>query len=97
MNAVMNINRVTIRNVNLFFRINTFLKKLADIQMIFLINFFSKYDQLFFDKPNRNFIAFIIFFELLRIIIFFQKTINFVKQFVRITNHILNTHISKKC
>ena len=96
-NAAMNINRVTIRNVNLFFQINTFVEEFVDMQMNFLIDFFSKYDQLSFDKRNRNFIAFMTFFELLRMIIFFQKTINFVEQFVRIANHILNAHISEKC
>ena len=65
--------------------------------MIFLIDFFSKYNELFFDKRNRNFIAFMISFKLLRMIIFSQKTINFVEQFVRIANYIFNVHISKKC
>ena len=50
-----------------------------------------------FDKRNRNFIAFMISFELLRMITFFQKAINSIEQFVRIANHILNVHISKKC
>ena len=36
-------------------------------------------------------------FELLHIIIFSQNIINFVEQFVRIANHILNVHILKKC
>ena len=57
----MNINRVTICNVNLFFQINIFIEKFINMQMISLINLFSKYDQLFFDKRNRDFIAFIIF------------------------------------
>ena len=96
-NAAININRVTIRNANLFSQINAFVEKFADMQMISLIDFFSKYNQLSFDKRNRNFIAFMIFFELLRMIILFQKTFNFVEQFVRIANYILNTHISKKC
>ena len=52
---------------------------------------------MFFDKRNQNFIAFMTSFELLRIITFFQKTINFVEQFVRIANHILNAYISEKC
>ena len=96
-NAVININRVTIRNVNLFFQINTFVEKFVNMQIIFLIDFFSKYNQLFFDKRNRNFIAFMISFELLRMIILSQKAINSVEQFVRIANHILNAHISEKC
>ena len=43
-NAAMNINRVTIRNVNLFFQMNAFAEEFADMQIIFWINFFSKYD-----------------------------------------------------
>ena len=43
-NAAMNINCVTIRNVNLFFQMNAFAEKFADMQMTFLIDFFSKYD-----------------------------------------------------
>ena len=96
-NVVMNINRVTIRNVNLFFQINAFVEKFADMQMISLIDFFSKYDQLSFDKRNRNFISFMTSFELLRIITFFQETINSIEQFVRVANHILNVYISEKC
>ena len=95
-NAALNINCVTIRNVNLFSQINVFVAKFVDMQIIFLIDFFSKYNQLFFDKRNRNFIAFMTFFELLRKIIFFQKIINSVEQFFRIANYILNAHILKK-
>ena len=62
-NAVKNINRVTIRNVNLFLQINVFVEKFVDMQMIFLIDFFSKYNQLFFDKRNRNRIAFMTCFQ----------------------------------
>ena len=78
-NAVMNINRVTIRNANLFSQMNAFAEEFADMQMIFLIDFFSKYDQLSFDKRNRNFIAFMISFELLRMIIFSHRAINSVE------------------
>ena len=96
-NVAININRVTIRNVNLFFQTDAFVEEFVDMQITSLINFFSKYNQLFFDKRSRNFIAFMISFELLRMIIFSQKTINSVKQFVRIANYILNAHISEKC
>ena len=96
-NVAMNINRVTIRNANLFSQMNAFAEEFADMQMISLIDFFSKYDQLSFDKRNRNFIAFMTSFELLRMIIFSQRAINSVEQFVRIANHILNAHISEKC
>ena len=96
-NAVITINRVTIRKVNLFFQMNAFVEKFVDMQMIFLIDFFSKYDQLSFDKRNRNGISFMISFELLRMIILIQRIINFVKQIIRIANHILNVQISKKC
>ena len=96
-NTVININRITFRDVNLFFQINAFVEEFADMQITFLIDFFSKYDQFSFDKRNRHFIAFMISFELLRMIIFFQRVINSVKQFVRIANYIANTYISEKC
>ena len=66
------------------------------MQMIFLVDFFSKYNQLSFDKRNRNFIAFMISFELLCMIILSQKIVNSVEQFVQVANHILNVYISKK-
>ena len=47
-NAALNINRVTIRNTNLFFQINTFVKEFDDMQITSLINFLSKYDQFLF-------------------------------------------------
>ena len=72
-NAVMNINRVIIRNVNLFFQINAFVEKFVNMQTNFLIDFFSKYNQLFFDKRNRNFIAFMIFFRTITYNYFFSK------------------------
>ena len=37
----MKINRVTIRYVNLFFQINAFVEKFANMQMIFFKIFFS--------------------------------------------------------
>ena len=92
----MNINCVTIRNANLIFQINVFVEEFIDMQMGFSLIFFSRYKQLFFDKRSPNFIAFITFFELLRIIIFSQKVINFVEQFARIVNHLLIVHISNE-
>ena len=69
----MNINRVTIRNNNLFFQINAFVEKLVDMQIISFIDVFSKYDQLFFDKRNRNFISFMNFFRIIAYNLFFSK------------------------
>ena len=42
-NVAMNINRVTSRNVNLFFQINIFVENFVFMQMIFEF-FFSKYN-----------------------------------------------------
>ena len=43
-NVIMNINYVTIRNVNLFFQINKLVEEFADMQIISLIDFFSIYN-----------------------------------------------------
>ena len=43
-NAIININKIIIRNVNLFLNVNDSFKEFVDIIMISLINFFLKYD-----------------------------------------------------
>ena len=58
----MNINRVTIRNVNLFFQINAFVEKFADMQMIFLIDFFRNIINCFSTKQSEI-LSFSCFFE----------------------------------
>ena len=39
-NVVMNMNEITIRNVNLSFNVEKFFEKFANIRIVFLIDFF---------------------------------------------------------
>ena len=43
-NAIMNMNEIIIRDVNLLFNVEKFLKKFANMLITSLINFFSNYD-----------------------------------------------------
>ena len=43
-NAAMNMNEIIIRDVNLPFNVEKFLKKFAKMCVVFLINFFFEYD-----------------------------------------------------
>ena len=43
-NAIMNMNEIIIRDVNLSFNVEKFLKKFANMLITSLINFFSDYD-----------------------------------------------------
>ncbi len=46
----MNMNKIIIRDINLLSDVNEFFKEFIDIIMIFLINLFSKYDQITLTK-----------------------------------------------
>ena len=82
-NAIMNINEIIIRDVNLFFNVEKFLKEFANMLITSLINFFSDYNQITFVKKYRDLTAFMISFEFLKIIKFSQKIINSIVQFVK--------------
>jgi hypothetical protein len=43
-NAALKMNRVIIRNANLFFAVNEFSKKFIDCGIAFLMNLFFEYD-----------------------------------------------------
>ena len=77
-NAIMNMNEMIIRDVNLLFNVEKFLKEFADMLIASLINFFSDYDQITFIKKYRNLTVFIISLELLKMIKFSQKIINLI-------------------
>ena len=77
-NAILKINRVIVRDVNLFSAIDEFVKNFVECAVVFFIDFFFDYDQIEFDKICRYLTAFITFIELLKITILFQKIINFV-------------------
>ena len=96
-NAAMNINRVTIRDANLPPQVDAFAEEFAGMQMTSLIDFFSGYDQLSFDKRSRDLTAFMTPLGLLRMTTLPQGATNSVGQFVRVANHILDAHIPEKC
>ncbi len=48
-NVVLKMNRVTIRNTNLFSAMNEFLKEFVDCVIAFLMNLFFEYDQIIVD------------------------------------------------
>ena len=83
-NAIMNMNEMIIRDVNLFFNVEKFSKKFTDMLITSLIDFFSDYDQITFVEKCRNLIVFMILFKLLKMIRFSQKVINSIVQFVKI-------------
>ena len=60
-NIAMNMNKIIIRDVNLSFNVEKFLKEFAKICIVFLINFFFEYNQVILIKKSRDLTAFIIF------------------------------------
>ena len=92
-NAIMSMNEMIIRNVNLLFNVEKFLKEFADMLITSLIDFFSDYNQITFVEKCRNLIVFMISFEFLKMIKLSQKIINSIVQFVRMIIEILWKHI----
>ena len=83
-NIIMNMNEMIIRDVNLSFNVEKFLKKFANMLIILLIDFFSDYDQVTFAEKCRNLTIFMTSLKLLKMIKLLQKIINLIIQFVRI-------------
>ena len=63
-NVVMNMNEVIIQNVNLSFNVEEFFEKFANMQVVSLINFFFKYDQMILIKKSRDLTTFMISLKL---------------------------------
>ena len=83
-NAIININKIIIRDVNLSFNVEKFLKKFINILMTSLINFFFNYNQIMFVEKYRNLTIFMTSFKFLKMIKLSQKIINSIAQFVKI-------------
>ena len=64
-NAAMNINRVTIRNANLFSQMNAFVKEFVDMKMIFLIDFFFEIWSIVFRQTKSKFYRIHDFFRII--------------------------------
>jgi len=88
-NAAMNMNKIIIRNINLLLNVNEFFKEFINMIMIFLINLFSKYNQITLTKIYQNLIMFMTSLKLLRQMTLSQDVINFVTQFIRVIIKIL--------
>ena len=82
-NAIMNMNEMIIRDVNLSFNIEKFLKEFANMLITSLIDFFFNYDQITLAEKCRNLTTFMTSFKLLKMIKLSQKIINLIVQFVR--------------
>ena len=91
----MKINEVTIQNVNLLSSVDEFSEKFTDCQVITLIDFLLKYNQIKLTKHCRNMTAFMISLKLLRITTLLQEVMNSVIQFVCIVTKILENHIKR--
>jgi hypothetical protein len=92
-NAIIEMNRVTVRNANLSLSIDEFFENFADCAIASLIDLFSEYDQVELNRQSRDLIAFMTSIELLRMTILSMRAINSVAQFVRIVMKILIDHI----
>ena len=82
-NAIMNMNEMIIRDINLSFNVEKFLKEFANMLITSLIDFFFNYDQITLVEKCRNLIIFMISFEFLKMIKLSQKIINLIVQFVK--------------
>jgi hypothetical protein len=87
-------NRVIIRDANLFSAIDEFSEKFADCAIVSLVNLFSEYDQLSLTEKCRDMIVFMTSLDLMRMTTILMRTINSVTQFVRVINKIIADHVS---
>jgi hypothetical protein len=92
-NVALKMNEVIIRDANLLFAMNEFSKEFVDCVIIFLMNLFFEYNQLSLIEKCRNMIAFMISFDLMRMITIFMNAINSMTQFVRMINKIIVDHV----
>jgi hypothetical protein len=92
-NAAFKMNRVIIRNANLFSAMNEFSKEFANCVIVSLMNLFFEYDQLSLIKKCKNMIVFMTSLDLMKMITIFMKIINSVTQFVRMINKIIVDHV----
>jgi hypothetical protein len=92
-NVVLKMNRIIIRNANLFSAIDKFFEKFVDCVIVSFVNLFFEYDQLSLIEKCRDMTIFMISLDLMKMTTIFMKTINFVIQFVRIINKIIVDHI----
>jgi hypothetical protein len=96
-NAVMHINKVTIKDVNISSNIEQFVKEFIDLQAVSLVNMQSEYNQIELNKESCNITGFMTVLDLLQHYTFIQEEINFVAQFCRAMVQILEDLIFNVC
>jgi len=65
-NAVMHINKVTIKDVNISLNIEQFVKEFTDLQAVSLVNMQFEYNQIELNKRSRNMTGFMTVLDLLQ-------------------------------
>jgi hypothetical protein len=92
-NVVLKINRVTIRNANLFSAVDEFFEKFVDCAIVSLVYLFFEYDQLSLIEKCRDMIVFMTSLDLVRMTTILMRAINSLTQFVRMINKIIVDHV----
>jgi len=96
-NAVMHINKVTIKDVNISLNIEQFVKEFTDLQAVSLVNMQFEYNQIELNKRSHNITGFMTVLNLLQHYTLIQEEINSVAQFCRAMVQILKDLISNVC
>src|SRR5690625_3921811 len=91
----MHANAMIIRNVNMSSNVNEFAEDFDEMMIISVVDLLSEYDQITLNERDRDMTVIQISLELLRQTTILQDEINFVTQFVRIIEKILQNIISK--
>ena len=66
MNAIIYINKMILKNINIFLNVKKFAEEFAEITVQNLMNLYFKYDQIPLKKKSRDLTAFQILLKLLR-------------------------------
>jgi len=96
-NAVMHINKVTIKDINISSNIKQFVKVFIDLQAVSLVNMQSEYNQIELNKKSCDITGFMTVLDLLQHYTFIQEEINSVAQFCRAMIQILKDLIFNVC
>jgi len=96
-NAVMHINKVIIKDINISLNIKQFVKEFTNLQAVSFVNMQSEYNQIKLDKRSCNIMGFMTVLNLLQHYTLIQEEINFVAQFCRAMIQILKDLIFNVC
>ena len=94
-NNAVKINRVIIKDGNLFLVINEFSKKFNNCAITSLINFFFGYNQIELNERSKNLTSFHILIKFYKMTTLPQNATNSVAQFMRVIIKILQDHLSR--